>query len=232
TRAFYDRGWSGVNVEPVADGHERLSEARPRDVNLNLAAGRRDGTTTLHVFAGTGLSTIDARVAQDHVETGRTETTCEVAMQTLARIFDEHAGGDVHFLKIDVEGAEAAVLAGADFARHRPWIVVVESTRPLTGIASHDEWEAMLVSRGYRFAFDDGLNRYYVSDEHAELCERFAEPPRWRVLRAPDIAASAAGLPPEQRLTARETAFLDFDNPAPSLARPASQLCTRAACAD
>jgi FkbM family methyltransferase len=227
TRAFYDRGWSGVNVEPAAEWHERLTEARPRDINLKLAAGSREGTTTLHAFAGTGLSTIDAGVAQGHVEAGRTETTCEVAMQTLARIFDEHAGGDVHFLKIDVEGAEAAVLAGADFARHRPWIVVVESTRPLTGIASHGEWEAMLLSRGYRFAFDDGLNRYYVSDEHAELCERFAQPPRWRVLRAPDIAASAAGLAPEQRLTTRETAFLDFDKPPPTLARPASQLCTR-----
>ena len=227
TRAFYDRGWSGVNVEPAAEWHERLREARPRDVNLNLAAGSRDGTATLHAFAGTGLSTIDARVAQDHVEAGRMDTTCAVPMQTLARIFDEHARGDVHFLKIDVEGAEAAVLAGADFARHRPWIVVVESTRPLTGIASHGEWEPMLLSRGYRFAFDDGINRYYVSDEHAGLRERFGEQPRWRVLRAPDVVASADDLAPEQRLSRRDAAFLDFDKPLPALARPTSQLCTR-----
>lgn len=228
TRAFYDRGWSGVNVEPATEWHERLREARPRDVNLELAAGSRDGTATLHAFAGTGLSTIDARVAQGHVDAGRRESTFEVPMRTLARIFDEHAGGDVHFLKIDVEGAEAAVLAGADFARHRPWIVVIESTLPLTGIPSHGDWEHMLLSHGYRFALDDGLNRYYVSDEHADLCERFGEPPHWRVLRAPDVVASAAGLAPEQQLSRGEATFLDLDrHPPPSLARPASQLCTR-----
>ena len=227
TRAFYDRGWSGVNVEAAAEWHARLIAARARDINLNVAAGSRDGTATLHAFAGTGLSTIDVRVAQDHVEAGRMETPCEVPMQTLARIFDDHVRGDVHFLKIDVEGAEAAVLAGADFSRHRPWIVVVESTRPLTGIASHGEWEGALLSRGYRFAFDDGLNRYYVSDEHAELCERFGEAPRWRVLRAADLVASAADLAPEQRLADHEIAFLDLDKPLPTLARPESQLCTR-----
>jgi FkbM family methyltransferase len=227
TRAFYDRGWSGVNVEPATEWHERLREARPRDVNLHLAAGRRDGTATLHAFAGTGLSTIDARVAQGHADAGRTASTSEVPMQTLARIFDEHAGGEVHFLKIDVEGAEADVLAGADFERHRPWIVVVESTRPLTGIASHGDWEATLLSHRYRFAFDDGLNRYYVGDEHAALRERFEEPPRWRVRRAADVAASAPGLSPEQRLSAQDIAFLDLGKPSPTLARPASQLCTR-----
>jgi FkbM family methyltransferase len=227
TRAFYDRGWSGVNVEAASEWHRRLLAARPRDVNLNVAAGSRDGTATLHAFAGTGLSTIDARVAQGHVLAGRTEATCEVPMRTLARIFDEHAQGDVHFLKIDVEGAEADVLAGADFARHRPWVVVVESTRPLTGIASHGEWEAGLLSHGYGFAFDDGLNRYYVSDEHAGRRERFGQPPAWPVVRAPDALARAPDLEPAQRLDDREIAFLDFAQPPPSLARPASQLCTR-----
>ncbi|MFO1304156.1 MAG: FkbM family methyltransferase [Burkholderiales bacterium] len=228
TRAFYDRGWSGVNVEASAEWHGRLRAARKRDVNLEVAAGRRDGVATLHAFAGTGLSTLDRDVARGHVAAGLAQVAREVPMRTLAGIFDQHAKGEVHFLKIDVEGAEADVLAGADFARHRPWIVVVESTRPLTGIASHGEWEHLLLPHGYRFAFDDGLNRYYVSDEHAGLCERFGQAPLWRVLRAPDVAASAPHLDPEQRLSPAECAFLDADRAAPpTLDRPASQLCTR-----
>ncbi|MFO1312297.1 MAG: FkbM family methyltransferase [Burkholderiales bacterium] len=228
TRAFYDRGWRGVNVEAAREWFERLRQARPRDVNLEVAAGSREGVATLHAFAGTGLSTIDARTAREHVEAGLQPAAREVPMRTLAGIFDAHARGDVHFLKIDVEGAEADVLAGADFARHRPWIVVVESTRPLTGIASHAPWEPLLVAHGYRFAFDDGLNRYYVSEEHAALQARFGEAPRWRVLRAADVLAADPDLDPEQRLSPGECAFLDAGRASPpTLAHPASQLCTR-----
>lgn len=36
TCAFYERGGSGVNIEPVGSHFERLRRARPRDVNLRL----------------------------------------------------------------------------------------------------------------------------------------------------------------------------------------------------
>ncbi|QJY40942.1 FkbM family methyltransferase [Vibrio cholerae] len=39
---------------------------------------------------------------------------------------------DVHFLKIDVEGAEKDVLESFSFDTVRPWIEVVETTKPKT----------------------------------------------------------------------------------------------------
>ena len=39
TRAFYERGWHGINIEPVAHWHDRLQADRPRDINLRVAAG-------------------------------------------------------------------------------------------------------------------------------------------------------------------------------------------------
>jgi FkbM family methyltransferase len=227
TRAFYERGWSGVNVEPVAEWHALLEKARPRDVNLEVAVAQARGVLTLHEFAGTGLSTLDSETAQRHVRAGRAAITREVPVLPLAEILAAHADGEVHFLKIDVEGAEASVLAGADFRRHRPWIVVVEATAPLTGIPMYAAWEPRLVDADYRFAYDDGLNRYYVSDEHAELAARFADdadaPP---VIRAAEALARASDLAPEQRYDPRALAFLDVDAPEPTLASPTSQLCT------
>jgi hypothetical protein len=41
TQPFYERGWRGVNVTPSPAAHARLSEARPRDVNLRLALSDR-----------------------------------------------------------------------------------------------------------------------------------------------------------------------------------------------
>ena len=42
TKHFYDRGWSGINVEP-GPAFERLEQQRPRDVNLRLAVAPRVG---------------------------------------------------------------------------------------------------------------------------------------------------------------------------------------------
>ena len=40
-----------------------------------------------------------------------------------------------------------------------------------------EAWEPLLTGSGYRFAFFDSLNRYYVAEEHAALAERLAAAP-------------------------------------------------------
>ncbi len=227
TRAFYERGWHGVNVEPVAEWHERLLKARPRDVNLRVAVDRTSGVIALYEFEGTGLSTVDAGVAARHTRAGRTVNERTINAVPLAAIFDAHAPGDVHFLKIDVEGAEASVLAGADLQRHRPWIVVVEATEPLTGIPSQHAWESKLLEAGYIFTHDDGFNRYYVCAERPELARRFADRAGMpHVVSAAEAAAAATDLPEDQRFDASSSPFLDCRGPEPSLEQPTSQLCT------
>ena len=37
-----------------------------------------------------------------------------------------------------------------------------------------EAWEPLLTGNGYRFAYFDGLNRYYVAEEHTVLAERLA----------------------------------------------------------
>ena len=87
-------------------------------------------------------------------------------MRSLSSICRQYAlQGPIYFLKIDVEGFERDVLLGADFGRYRPWIVVVEATRPLSQETSHDLWEDILVSAGYIFRYFDGLNRFYVRED-------------------------------------------------------------------
>jgi hypothetical protein len=45
-----------------------------------------------------------------------------------------------------------------------------------TQIESHGEWEPLLITRGYHFVYFDGLNRFYVADEHATLDKSFHAP--------------------------------------------------------
>ena len=180
TRAFYDRGWSGLNVEPLPEAAEALKAARPRDVTVAAAVSDAPGHRRFHrVFraAQTGLSTFDAEEAERQRAAGAKVEALDVPVTTLAALCREHVHGAVHFLKVDVEGAEAAVLAGADFALVRPWIVLVEATRPLSGKASGIEWEPALIASGYRFVWFDGLNRFYLARERDDLARHFELPP-------------------------------------------------------
>lgn len=170
TKAFYDAGWHGVNVEPMPSYRQPFVEQRPRDINLTCAAGAEPGEITLFdVPSMNGWASTDAGVAQEHRAEGYDVTEVKVPLRTLSDICAEHVTGEIHFLKIDVEGFEGEVLKGMDFQRWRPWVLVIEATLPGQRTTNHETWEHLVLPHGYRYAYFDGLNRYYVADEHAEL---------------------------------------------------------------
>lgn len=179
TAAFYGRGWSGLNIEPNGEFFQRLRDRRLRDVNLPIALGDAAGRATFYRIPGTGLSTCNESVAARQREAGWEVVEETVPIRTLAYVCREHMRGEVHFLKIDVEGAERAVLSGADFSSHRPWIVLVEATEPSGTKATHGEWAELLTGgASYKEVYFDGLNRFYVAEERlADLAHAFAVPP-------------------------------------------------------
>jgi hypothetical protein len=152
----------------------------------------------LQHLPGTGLSTFDTATADRHAKAGFTRTDAlKVEVRTLADICAEHAPTDIHFLKIDVEGSEAAVLEGADFARFRPWIVVVEATVPGTPLRATEGFEHYLLSAGYRECWFDGLNTFYLAAEReATLAPAFCAPPNIfdSFIRADDAGVAAQAL--------------------------------------
>ncbi|MDR5671030.1 FkbM family methyltransferase, partial [Burkholderia cenocepacia] len=92
---------------------------------------------------------------------------------TLSDLFDQIGQRDIHWMKIDVEGFERQVLEGWANHQARPWIVLLESTLPLTTDEAHASWESLMLERGYKHVYFDGLNRYYVSAAHPELQQAF-----------------------------------------------------------
>lgn len=165
TRAFYERGWRGINVEPVPANMAAFTAARPRDINLQVAVSRENGSRTFHEIVGSGLSGFDGSGVEDLKKAGWEVREHTVETMTLASICREYVTGEVHFLKIDAEQHEQEVLESADFKTFRPWIILVESVAPLSTDHTHTAWEPLLLGAGYEFLFFDGLNRYYASSE-------------------------------------------------------------------
>ena len=177
TKLFYDRGWSGINIEPCSRWFEALAAQRPRDINLRIAASDHAGALTLHEIPDTGLSTSVDKYANGYEVKGMTRRSYSVPCKPLADICADYVRGNIHFLKIDVEGAEKSVLEGCDFDRFRPWLLAVEATEPCTYTPSHEEWEHLVFAAGYELALFHEINRYYVARERIELKGRIRPPP-------------------------------------------------------
>jgi Methyltransferase FkbM domain len=86
--------------------------------------------------------------AKRHSDAGKLLRSSVVKATTLTQICEEHAPKEIHFLKIDVEGHEAAVLDGMDFVQFWPWILVIEATEPNTLTPTHQKWDHRVRERG------------------------------------------------------------------------------------
>src|SRR4051794_3459765 len=155
------------------DYAEQHRAERPRDILIEAAISSDPaGTLVLHQIAETGLSSLLDSVGDVHRESGRTVTEVTVPVRRLDQILDLAGwdGLDIHFLKVDVEGAERSVLETVDLKRWRPWVLVIEATEPNSTTESHQSWESVLLDADYRFCLFDGLSRFYVAGEKwAEL---------------------------------------------------------------
>ncbi|OHC27615.1 MAG: methyltransferase [Pseudomonadales bacterium RIFCSPLOWO2_12_59_9] len=166
TKAFYERGWRGINIEPVEHYFDALCEERADEINLCLAVAPKEGELTFYEDRETGLSTLSEEMRDIQHSTGIQFVSRTVQCRRLDSICAEHMPEDApfHFLKIDVEGFEQQVLESMDFQRWRPWIVILESAFDKT-----PDWEGMLLSEGYLYAYCDGINRYYAAKEQEWL---------------------------------------------------------------
>jgi FkbM family methyltransferase len=177
TRWFYDRGWSGINIEP-GSGIEAFRLERTRDVNLELAVADFEGEATFWVHtANTGTSTLSPDVPEAVSQRAGEIVSRQVRVSTLPAIVEQHAPGrHIHFLKIDAEGAENQIVLSADWGRHRPEVVVIESTVPYTNTRRVEAWQDCLERNAYRLAYFDGVNDFWVREESSRLLNAFAVP--------------------------------------------------------
>ncbi|MCA0012521.1 FkbM family methyltransferase [Mesorhizobium sp. B292B1B] len=203
--SFYEQGWRGVHVEPTPHYANKLRAARPDEEVIETAIGLETGLLTFHEFPGTGLSTGDPVIAKQHAEAGFEVKEISVPLVSLQDLLNRNAERDVHWLKIDVEGMESAVIESWGSSPVRPWIVVVESTKPLTKEESYDEWDPHLKELGYEFVYFDGLNRFYISETHPELKNSFGPGPNYFDEFVLPVSSKSNMLSPiRQELDARE----------------------------
>ncbi|MEZ6002628.1 MAG: FkbM family methyltransferase [Planctomycetota bacterium] len=165
-RGWMPRGWTNVEV-------------------LNACAGDHEGQIELFL-PGTGSPAASTVRAVAAAEPGGAEAQArQVPLRTLDAEVRRRGWSQVHFLKVDVEGAEAAVLRGAaeTIEASRPTLLIECEQRHLTSQGSTvAEVFAPLLAMGYRaWFFADGrqipFKEFQVSVHQSSEGERFWDLP-------------------------------------------------------
>lgn len=151
-----NRGWTGLNIEPIKSVFDRLVINRPRCINLNLAVDDSNGTAAFIQNAGytemiSGLSSSfdarhHARLTLENSTHGGETRVIEVETRRLDSICEEHGISRVHYLSVDVEGAEFNVIKSIDFEKLYIDVIGFEDNYADVSLPIVD----FLNSRGYR----------------------------------------------------------------------------------
>lgn len=168
TKHFYDKGWSGINIEPIKELYLQYKTERPRDINVNIGVSNKEGALDFYVLSSDLMSTGDKDFAVSAEAKGYTSTKNSMKVTTLNNILENHSLDEITFLKIDVEGMEKEVLEGVDLSKFKPKLIIIESIRPFSHKPTHEDWEHMLLKQGYLFMYFDSINRYYLHKSHYE----------------------------------------------------------------
>lgn len=168
TKAFYLRGWYGINIEPLPNEYLALVEKRKRDINLQIGLGKAEGNETFYELGGTST------LYKQYLKGKKTNVT-KIKITTMLNVCKKYIPKNkvIQFCKIDVEGGEKNVLLGNDFEKYRPKVICIESYFPNSPIPSHYLWEDILLNNDYSFAYQYKVNRFYIDNRIDDLRQRF-----------------------------------------------------------
>ena len=117
--------WTGINIEPIPKIFDYLMTNRPNCINVNCAIYNEEGETDFLLNTGytemlSGIkNTFDqrhiTRLEDENNQMGSTTEVVKVATKKLTSILQEHDISHIHYLSIDVEGAEFEVIQSIDF---------------------------------------------------------------------------------------------------------------------
>ena len=172
TRFFYERGWRGINVEPIKRYVDLLNSQRSRDINLMIGVAKEAGVLDFREYPDAdGLSSFSKEMQIQY--SGIKYIDYKVNVLPLVKILEMNlpSGQTIDFMKINVGGYDYEVISSNDWERFRPKLLVIEAKHII-----HD-WHNLLETYKYHQVFFDGLNEYYMFEDSIckELYQDFAE---------------------------------------------------------
>lgn len=158
TKRFYQRGWSGINIEPNPNRINQFNKSRTRDINLNLGIANKKGELDFFEFDPNTLSTFSKNTAKEYLKQGFTlKKTTKIKVQKLGDVLKNTAIKHFDFFSIDTEGFDLQVLKSNNWDKFKPKIICIESSQK--GIND------ILSKLGYKKIYQTYINSIYFYEK-------------------------------------------------------------------
>lgn len=173
TYYFYEKGSSGVVVEPNSQLLDHWKKIRPRDTRLGCGVGsRKSNSKTFYVMDPDTLSSFSKNEAERLMRegAGRLVNTAEIPMIGVNELLDKYGGDKLDLLSLDTEGHDELILGAIDWQHYRPKIICVESIiySKNNGAAKNARVINLVKKAGYQVWADTFINTIFVNNESFE----------------------------------------------------------------
>ncbi|MDO7744737.1 MAG: FkbM family methyltransferase [Pedobacter sp.] len=138
TAYFYERGWSGINIEPTPDAITFFNEVRQRDININCGINDVEDELLFYVFDEPALNSFSRSLAEERAlnPNDRIIDKIKIPVKRLDSVLDQYLkpGQHIDFLTIDVEGLDFKVLKSNNWDKYVPDFILVEEMSDLEAL--------------------------------------------------------------------------------------------------
>ncbi len=157
-------GWRGINIDASSKAIEFFKEARPNDINIHTAIGKKRGKQKLHLYSDPAVSTLSQDNMKKTASKGLAHIVGEemVKVAPLSDILDAHLPKNKHIdiLDIDIEGYDIQALETNNWEKYRPSVILIEDFSIRNkGVIDSAEYKFMK-DLGYKFfshAYDTSI---------------------------------------------------------------------------
>ena len=153
TYRFYQKGWTGVCIDPSNTTEDLFKKFRPNDQFFCVAVGAENKQLPFYRFNEPALNTFDKSRAQ-HLDKNSNYHLVSETLQQISPLKDILASASnlstIDFISIDVEGFEMEVLQSNDWSKYNPEVILIEDTLFKIDQPSLSPVYNFLTDKGYR----------------------------------------------------------------------------------
>lgn len=170
TAFFYNKGDTGVNIEPDPGLFENFIKYRKRDTNLNIGISDKETTLDFYVLNEKSMNSFSKEGVDKLIESGKftLEKVVKIPVKTLYSIVNAYFKSEnIDLLSMDVEGLDFDILKSIDYERIRPTVICVETVEFLDTDENkiqkkNNELIEFIVSKEYFVFADTHINTIFV----------------------------------------------------------------------
>ena len=165
TAYFYNRGFTGVNIEANPNLIQSFNELRKKDINLNLGISNQASEMTFYLSSADTLSSFNLEALKESCEIHGAEIIGEIRVKTdlLQNIIEKYAKDkNIDFMSVDVEGHDLEVLQSNNWDKYRPDFLIIETNINTSNISQFIE------KIDYKLVYKNHTNSIYKDCRKAE----------------------------------------------------------------